>query len=242
MNIIPAIDIKDGKVVRLLQGAANKVTVYSDSPVDVAKRWSDFGINLLHVVDLDGAFTGELKNLEIVKEMISQTRLMVELGGGIRDEETIKRVLDARVDKVVLGTKALDMDFLANISAKYKGRIVAGIDAKDGYVCTKGWVESTDTKAADLANYVQAVGVTRIIYTDISRDGMLMGPNIQSLEDMLASVDIEVIASGGVSYISDIAKLMALKYKNLVGVIVGKALYEGKIDLGEAVRLCSQKE
>ena len=238
MRVIPAIDIKGGKVVRLSQGDASKETIYSHSPIEIARRWASAGVELIHVVDLDGALTGRLVNFDIVKEMAESVKVKIELGGGIRDADTIQMILDAGIDKVVIGTRALDNDFLKDIGKRFGPSIVAGIDAKDGLVRTKGWVSETGTKAIDLAKRIEAEGIRTIIYTDISRDGMMEGPNIPGLEAMLESVKIDVIASGGVSTIDDLRELKALESKGLVGVIVGKALYEGKLDLSEAVSLC----
>jgi len=238
VRVIPAIDIKGGKVVRLSQGDASKETVYPHSPIEIARRWASAGAELIHVVDLDGALTGRLVNFDIVKEMAASVKAKIELGGGIRDVDTIQMILDAGLDKVVIGTRALDNDFLKDIGKRFGRSIVAGIDAKDGLVRTKGWVSETGTKAIDLARRIEAEGIRTVIYTDISRDGMMEGPNIPGLEAMLGAVKLDVIASGGVSTIDDLRELKALESKGLVGVIVGKALYEGKIDLSEAVNLC----
>jgi phosphoribosylformimino-5-aminoimidazole carboxamide ribotide isomerase len=238
VRVIPAIDIKGGKVVRLSQGDASKETIYSLSPIEIARRWASSGVELIHVVDLDGALTGRLVNFDIIKEMAGSIKAKIELGGGIRDADTVQMILDSGIDKVVIGTRALDNDFLKDIGKRFGRSIVAGIDAKDGLVRTKGWVSETGTKAIDLARRIEAEGIRTVIYTDISRDGMMEGPNIPGLEAMLGAVKLDVIASGGVSTIDDLRELKALESKGLVGVIVGKALYEGKIDLLEAVNLC----
>lgn len=242
MIVIPAIDIKGGKVVRLTQGKFAQETVYSDSPVEMARKWASFGVEMIHVVDLDGAKTGSLKNLGSVKDIAGAVKSKIELGGGIRDEESIRAALDAGVDKVVLGTKALDEQFLWNIAAKFKERLVIGIDASEGLVHTKGWVFKTDMKAVDLARKIASLGIRTINYTDISKDGMLEGPNLDSLREMLRIGGVDIIAAGGVSSIDDIRKLKSLEKDGLKGVIIGKALYEGKLDLGEAVKVCLQKE
>lgn len=242
MIIIPAIDIRDGKVVRFIQGEFSRQTVYSDSPVAVAEKWASFGVSLIHVVDLDGALEGRLKNLEIIKNIAKSIKPKIELGGGIRDEESIKKVLDAGIEKVVIGTKALDGKFLGNIAAKYKDRIVAGVDASGGYIHTKGWVLKTRVKAIDLAKKIEGAGIGTINYTDILRDGMLEGPNIVSLKELIAATGLSIVASGGISKIDDIKRLQALKEPRLTGVIIGKALYENRIDLGEAVKVCLQNE
>ena len=237
MEVIPAIDIRGGKVVRLVRGDFRCQTVYSDSPVEVAKELDSFGIELMHIVDLDGALVGELKNLDIVKEIIKNIKARVELGGGIRDEATIKKVFDIGVDKVVIGTKALDEEFVKTVASDFKGRIVAGIDAKEGVVHTKGWVFRTKTKAVDLAARIRSLGIERINYTDISKDGTLEGPNIESFKELLKAVDAAVIASGGITTIADVKRLKDLEKDGLAGIIIGKALYEKTIDLRLAIRI-----
>ena len=207
MKIIPAIDIKDGKVVRLLQGVAESQKVYSDSPVDFAKKWDSFGVEMIHVVDLDGAFVGRPKNLAIVKKIADSVKAKIELGGGIRDEATIKEALDSGVDKVVVGTGALDEKFLKKIAKEFGSRIVVGIDARDGFVFTRGWVVKTAVKAQDLARTIESAGVKTINYTDISKDGTLEGPNMEGLKGILAVTKMDVIASGGVSTIDDVKRL-----------------------------------
>lgn len=239
MRVIPAIDLRGGKVVRLRQGRADMETVYSDAPLEMAKRWASFGVDMIHIVDLDGAFEGELKNIEIVRSIAKSVAAKIELGGGIRTEESIRIAIDAGVSKVVIGTRALDERFLAKIIGDFGDRIVVGIDASAGMVRTKGWVSETNVKAADLARKVEAAGIRTINYTDISRDGMLEGPNLESLRELLEAVDIDIVAAGGVSTIDDVRHLKALATDGLSGLIIGKALYEGRIDLAEAVRICS---
>jgi len=224
MIVIPAIDIRNGKVVRLTQGAAGSEKVYSDSPIEVAEKWASYGVEMIHIVDLDGAFGGDFKNLGLIQHIAKSVDADIELGGGLRDEETIRKVFDAGVAKAVL--------------SKFKDKIVAGIDAIDGIVYTKGWVFNTKIRAIDLAVSMEKSGVKRINYTDISRDGMLEGPNLKSLEELLDSVGMHVVASGGISTFEDLQHLKALEQKGLTGVIIGKALYEGTIDLGEAVNIC----
>jgi phosphoribosylformimino-5-aminoimidazole carboxamide ribotide isomerase len=242
MKLIPAIDIMGGKVVRLLQGDAKRATVYSDSPLETAKNWDAYGVEFLHIVDLDGAFEGGLKNLDIVSEIARSINAKVELGGGMRDEAAIEKALGAGIDKVVIGTRALDLDFLKRIGKRFGAHVAVGIDAKSGMVCTEGWVKKTEVKAVELLKEIERCGITTVIYTDISRDGMLEGPNISSLREFLGKAKIEVIASGGISSIEDIKKLKALEKDGLAGVIIGKALYENKMDLKEAVSICSRKE
>ena len=240
MVVIPAIDIKGGKVVRLTQGKARKQTVYYDSPLDAARMWAGYGIGFLHVVDLDGAIEGRFNNLTLIKEMAKSVKAKIELGGGLRDEGMIREVLDAGVEKVVVGTKALDDKFLSGIVNKFGGRIVVSIDAKDGMVYTKGWLARTKIKAADLAKKISDMGVKTINYTDIAKDGMLEGPNIESLGEILSVSKADVIAAGGISTLDDIKRLRLLESKGLKGIIVGKALYEKTIDLKEAIEVCNQ--
>ncbi|MDP3730317.1 MAG: 1-(5-phosphoribosyl)-5-[(5-phosphoribosylamino)methylideneamino]imidazole-4-carboxamide isomerase [Candidatus Omnitrophota bacterium] len=242
MKVMPAIDIKGGKVVRLTQGKAECETVYFDSPLEVARMWADQGADLIHVVDLDGAIGGEPKNLKLVREIIGGVNVKVEFGGGIRDEETIQSLIDAGIEKVVIGTRALEEDFISKASKRFGNRIVVGIDAKDGMVLTKGWLFKTEMGAVDLAGKMAALGIRTINYTDISRDGMLKGPNVDSLKRILKVKGIDVIASGGISTMEDVKRLKELEGAGLKGMIIGKALYENTIDLKEAIRVCSRKE
>jgi phosphoribosylformimino-5-aminoimidazole carboxamide ribotide isomerase len=242
MKVIPAIDIRGRKVVRLTQGKAECETVYFDSPLEVARMWAAQGADLIHVVDLDGAITGSSKNFNAVKEIIDKVNVKIEFGGGIRDLETVQSLIDAGVEKIVIGTRALEEDFISKASKRFGGRIVVGIDAKDGMVLTKGWLFKTEMKALDLAGKIAILGIKTINYTDISRDGMLKGPNMDSLKEMLKIKGVDIIASGGVSTIDDVKRLKGLEADGLKGMIIGKALYEKAIDLKEAVRICSQKE
>ncbi len=241
MQVIPAVDIKGGNVVRLAQGLADKETIYSDSPMEMAAKWASYGVDLIHIVDLDGALSGELKNLSIVSSIVKAVPSKIELGGGIRDVETIERVLDAGVSKVCIGTRALDKRFLTDISkSAYRDMVVISVDAKDGFVHTKGWVEKTDIKATDLVVEVERFGIKTVNYTDIAKDGMLEGPNIRSLGELLNISKIDIVAAGGVSTIDDVKRLMTLGKEGLKGMIIGKALYEGRIDLKEAIDICSR--
>ena len=236
MIVIPAIDLKDGKCVRLLQGKKDEVTVYGDDPGDMAKRWVDMGARLLHVVDLDGAFSGEQKNFESIKAIRKAIQIPIELGGGIRDIARIEKLADIGVDRMILGTSAAkDPDMVAKACKKYPDRVLVGIDAKDGKVAVKGWVEVTELDAIKFAKDMARAGAAGIIYTDISRDGMMTGPNIEAMAKMVKSVDVPVIASGGVSKLGDIDNLMQIK--DLWGVITGKALYTGAMDLKAAIDL-----
>lgn len=242
MLVIPAIDIRGRKVVRLAQGKTECETVYFDSPLEVARMWAAQGAELIHVVDLDGAIEGEPKNLKRVLEIIDNVNVKIELGGGIRDLETVQGLIDAGVEKVVIGTRALEEDFISKASKRFGDRIVVGIDACCGMVLTKGWLFKTQMKAVDLAEKISVLGIKTINYTDISRDGMLKGPNVDSLKKILKVKGVDIIASGGVSTIEDVKQLKALESSGLKGMIIGKALYEKTIDLKEAIRVCSQKE
>jgi phosphoribosylformimino-5-aminoimidazole carboxamide ribotide isomerase len=238
MTIFPAIDLKSGRCVRLRQGKEDDVTVYDEDPARVARTFAEAGAEWIHVVDLDGAFTGELQNWLAV-ERILHTGVKVQLGGGIRDETTIDRILAAGVSRVVVGTRAAeDEAFVRRAVAIHGPDVAVGIDARDGMVAVRGWVEATDQTAVDLAKRVADAGVETIIYTDIATDGMLVGPNISALMKMLSTVSNSVIASGGVSNLGDIKGLAELSRTkpNLAGAIVGKAIYEGRVDLAEALR------
>jgi phosphoribosylformimino-5-aminoimidazole carboxamide ribotide isomerase len=239
MIIIPAIDLKDGKCVRLLQGKKEEVTVYSDNPAAMAKHWASLGAELLHVVDLDGAFTGEQKNFEKIKAIREAIDIPIEVGGGIRDIERIEKLISLGVDRVIIGTSAAkNPDMVKKACIRFPGKVLVGIDAKDGKVAIKGWEEITEFGAITFAKKMQDAGAAGIIYTDISRDGMLSGPNIDAMENMVSAVDIPVIASGGVSKIDDIKSLK--KINNLWGVITGKALYAGTLDLKEAIKIIKE--
>lgn len=231
MIIYPAIDIKGGKCVRLTQGLKDQEKVYYDWPQEVARLWQEKGARWLHVVDLDGAFGGRLRNYEIVKEMVASARIPIQIGGGIRSLENIEAWLALGIKRVILGTKALeDPVMLKEALKRFSEEIVVSIDAKNGLVTTEGWVKTSSIKAVDFAMRLEAQGVRRIVYTDISRDGMLSGPNFEALENLKGAVGLEIIASGGISSLKD---LTALQRMGIEGAIVGKALYEGRIDLAE---------
>ncbi|MFA5156393.1 MAG: 1-(5-phosphoribosyl)-5-[(5-phosphoribosylamino)methylideneamino]imidazole-4-carboxamide isomerase [Candidatus Omnitrophota bacterium] len=239
MLIIPAIDLKDGCVVRLTQGRLKDKKIYSRDAIKVAKHWLRQGAQLIHVVDLDGATTGIPKNLEIVKQIAAQTRAALEFGGGVRKIETIKALLDAGVSRVVLGTKAIeDSTFLKEAFKKFKNKVIVSIDARDGQVLVKGWQEkSTKLEAVSLAKQLKALGFKEVIYTDISKDGMLKGPNIKGIKALLKESRLKVVASGGISSLEDIMKLKLLEKDGVSGIIIGKALYEGKFTLTQALRI-----
>lgn len=240
MIIIPAIDLKDGKCVRLLQGRKEDVTVYSDDPAAMAKHWESLGAELLHVVDLDGAFTGEQKNFDKIKAIREAINIPIELGGGIRDVERIEMLIGLGVDRTIIGTSAAkNPGMVKEACAKFPGKVIVGIDAKDGKVAVKGWVEVTELDAIEFARDMETAGAAGIIYTDISRDGMLTGPNIEAMAKMVESVNIPVIASGGVSKLEDVKNLMQIE--NLWGVITGKALYAGSMKLEDAIAVTKVK-
>jgi phosphoribosylformimino-5-aminoimidazole carboxamide ribotide isomerase len=230
--ILPAIDLKDGKCVRLRQGKAEDMTVYSDDPVAQALTWLDQGAEQLHVVDLDGAFTGEPKHAEIIARIVQAIGIPVEVGGGLRTDAHIERLMRAGVTRAIIGTRALEsLDALATLIQRFGDAIAVGIDARDGFVQVKGWVETTKTRATELAKQVESVGVRTIIYTDTATDGMLGGPNLTAMRQMCGTVSCRIIASGGVSVPEHVTALRALGCANLYGAIVGKALYEGKTTL-----------
>jgi phosphoribosylformimino-5-aminoimidazole carboxamide ribotide isomerase len=241
MLIIPAIDLKDGQCVRLQQGRKDAVTVYSGDPSATAKKWESCGAKVLHVVDLDGAFTGSQKNFTSILKIRQSVKMVIEVGGGIRDISTVDELLSAGINRVIIGTSAIeDSQFVTDACRKFPGKIFVGIDSKDGKVAVKGWEEVSAIEAGELAKRVEMIGVAGIIYTDISRDGMLTGPNLPALEDMVKTVNIPVIASGGIANIEDIRNL--LKIPDLWGAITGKAIYSGSLDLREAIKLTKSEE
>jgi phosphoribosylformimino-5-aminoimidazole carboxamide ribotide isomerase len=238
MIIIPAIDLKEGRCVRLEQGLMEKNTVYSDDPVAQALIWQEQGGELLHIVDLDGAFAGVPCNREAIAGIVRAIDIPTELGGGIRDLATIEAYLQLGVGRIILGTVAKENPALvAEACRLFPGRIVVGIDAKGGKVAVHGWADVTEKSAVELAREMEGYGVEAIIYTDIARDGMLQGPNIEATRQLAEAISIPVIASGGLSNLKDIENLMAIESSGVIGVITGKAIYDGAIDLREAVAL-----
>jgi phosphoribosylformimino-5-aminoimidazole carboxamide ribotide isomerase len=237
MLIIPSIDLRQGKCVRLVQGRADAETVFSDDPVAMAIKWQSKGARFLHVVDLDGAFTGAPQNMDVVRKIVNVMNIPIELGGGIRDHQTLESVLRAGVQRAILGTSALkDPAFAEAMCRKYGDRIAVGIDAKDGMVATRGWTEVEEKPAIDFAVEMEKAGVKTIIYTDIKRDGMLAGPNIGTTKEIAQTThDVEIIASGGISSLQDIEDLKALEPLGVTGAIIGKALYTGDIQLEDAI-------
>lgn len=238
MIVIPAIDLKEGKCVRLEQGLMEKDTVFSDNPGAQARDWQDQGAELLHIVDLDGAFAGQPKNRGAIEAILKAITIPAQLGGGIRDLATIEEYLSLGISRVIIGTAAQrNPELLRAACAQFPGRIVVGIDAKNGMVAVQGWAELTDVTAVDLAKKFEGFGVSAIIYTDIARDGMLQGPNLEATKGLAESISIPVIASGGVSTLMDIENLMAIESSGVSGVITGKAVYTGAIRLSEAIAL-----
>ncbi len=236
MEIYPAIDIKDGRCVRLRQGEMDQVTVYNENPADQAAEWEAQGSGWIHVVDLDGAVQGEQVNGKAVEAIVKRVKARVQIGGGIRDMQRIDAYLGMGVERVILGTAALENPQLVREAcAKYPGRIAVGIDARGGLVAIRGWAETSATRAVDLAKVLGDAGVSAIIYTDISRDGMLSGPNIPATAEMAGASPIPVIASGGISTLDDLRALA--KHPGIVGSIVGKALYNGNIALADALAI-----
>jgi len=235
MIIYPAVDIKDGKCVRLVQGRFNDETVYSNSPVEMGLKWQKLGAKYLHVVDLDGARTGEAKNTEIIGEITQKLSIPVQHGGGIRTIEMMGKIIDKGVHRVILGTSAVrDLEFVKNAIKTFPRKVVIGIDAKDGMVAIEGWAKTSEFSAIVFAKKMEEIGIKTIIYTDIARDGMLMGPNLAAMEEMVKAVGMEVIASGGVSKLGDVR---SLKDIGVAGAIIGKALYSGDIDLKLAIEI-----
>ena len=234
MKIFPAIDIKDKKCVRLLKGNFDNQTTYEQSPFDQASKYKDVGLLNLHMVDLDGALTGELINLEIIKNIIKKLNISIEIGGGIRSMDKIQAYIDIGVDKVILGSAAIkDPNFLRQACETFKNKIVLGLDAKKGKLSVSGWKETIDQTAEDYLRNVNKHGFSRVIYTDIDRDGTKTGPNLEETINIAKISSSPVVVSGGISSIEDIKRIKKLNALNIEGVIVGKAIYDGDIDLNE---------
>ena len=235
MKIFPAIDIKDKKCVRLIKGDFNNKTEYEMSPVDQAGRYKEYGFKNLHIVDLDGALTGKTVNLNIIKEIVQKFDLKIEVGGGIRTSDSIQKYTDVEVEKVILGSAAIkDKNFLKEACQKFPNKIALGLDAKDGYLSVSGWKENSNQLTLDFLKEVNDYGVSRLLYTDINRDGTKQSPNFEETTNVANVSNCPVIISGGVSSIDDIKKAKGLK--NIEGIIVGKAIYDGDIKLDELVR------
>ena len=237
MKIFPAIDIKDKKCVRVVKGDFDNKTEYDMSPVDQASKYKDHGFRNLHIVDLDGALTGETVNIDIIEEIISKFDLKIEVGGGVRNFKSIQKYTDAGVEKVILGSAAIkDNNFLKEACQKFPDKIALGLDAKDGYLSVSGWKENSNLKTLDFLKDVNDYGASRLIYTDINRDGMKMSPNFDETEIVANNSNCPVIISGGVSSVDDIKKAKELGNKNIEGIIVGKAIYDGDIKLDELAK------
>lgn len=241
MEVIPAIDLLEGRCVRLYQGDYDKAETFNEDPVAVAQQWVAQGATRLHLVDLDGAKKGTPVNRPAIAEIVRSTQVPVQVGGGLRDRQTVADVLALGVDRVILGTVAVEKpDLVEDLCKEFPGQIVVGIDARNGKVATRGWLETSEVLATDLAQKMAKLGAAAIIYTDIHRDGTLSGPNIEALREMAAAVDVPVIASGGVSSVTDLLSLLALEPQGVTGVIVGRALYTGDISLKEAIQAVGQ--
>lgn len=240
MLIIPAIDLKDGKCVRLRQGRMEDSTIFSGSPLDMARRWIEAGARRLHLVDLNGAFAGNPINSEAVKEIArNYPQVPIQIGGGIRNGSTIEAYLNAGVEYVIIGTKAVkEPSFVTEMCREFPGHIIVGIDAKKGLVATDGWAEVSKIKATDLAKKFEYDGVNAIIYTDIDRDGMMQGVNVESTVTMAKASSIPVIASGGITNMDDILALNNTAQPNIFGAITGRAIYEGSLDITDAQKIC----
>jgi phosphoribosylformimino-5-aminoimidazole carboxamide ribotide isomerase len=237
-QLIPAVDIQGGKAVRLRQGRAEEATVFDDSPVEAAKRFAAAGANRLHVVDLDGAFLGKPVNFEIIRRIVAAVDVPVQVGGGVRNFDIASRYLGAGVSRVVLGTSVVrNPEEVLRITKAYPGKVAASIDARDGRVAIRGWVEMTGVEAVDLARQMEKSGVSCFIYTDIARDGMMAGPNFRSISGFAKGLVTPVVASGGVTTLADVETLASMENEGVTGVIIGRALYDGSISLSDALRL-----
>ncbi len=237
MQILPAIDLKDGRCVRLRQGRASDVTVYADDPVEMALHWVALGARYLHVVDLDGAFRGRPVHTDVIARIVDAIPIPVEVGGGLRKDGHVAELVDCGVDRAIVGTRAFaEPESLDRLAARFGSHVAVGIDARGGFVQVKGWVETTEARAVDLAQRVDTAGIKTIIYTDTATDGMLQGTNIPAISEVARAVGCDVVASGGISSVADVEALMALGRPNIVGAIVGKALYEGSVTLPDLVR------
>jgi phosphoribosylformimino-5-aminoimidazole carboxamide ribotide isomerase len=240
--LIPAIDLKDGRCVRLRQGRMDDETIFSDDPVDVAGRWVEAGARRLHLVDLNGAFAGKPVNGEVIQAIArAYPDLPIQVGGGIRDEATIQAYLDVGVEFVIIGTQAAkEPEFVGRACGAFPGHIIVGLDAKDGMVAIDGWATITEHRVTDLAKRFEQDGVSAIVYTDIGRDGMLSGPNVEATAALARAIDIPVVASGGITHIGDIRALCEVADSGIMGAITGRAIYEGTLDFAEGQRLADE--
>ncbi|MBW4628562.1 MAG: 1-(5-phosphoribosyl)-5-[(5-phosphoribosylamino)methylideneamino]imidazole-4-carboxamide isomerase [Brasilonema octagenarum HA4186-MV1] len=241
MDVIPAIDLLEGRCVRLYQGDYEQSQVFSDNPVEVAKQWVEQGATRLHIVDLDGAKTGTLVNLPAIEAIAQAVSVSIQVGGGVRDRDRVEQLLNIGVQRIILGTIAVEQPQLVQqLCQEFPQQIVIGIDARNGMVATRGWQETSEVLATQLAVQMQELGAAAIIYTDIHRDGTLSGPNMEALRSLAATISIPIIASGGVSSVTDLLSLLALESQGVTGVIVGRALYTGDVSLREALRAVGQ--
>ncbi|MES1026089.1 1-(5-phosphoribosyl)-5-[(5-phosphoribosylamino)methylideneamino]imidazole-4-carboxamide isomerase [Gloeocapsa sp. BRSZ] len=241
MEVIPAIDLLAGKCVRLYQGDYARSQVFNDNPADVAQQWVEQGATRLHVVDLDGAKQGRVVNLAAIEAITAAVSVPIQVGGGLRDSTSVAQLLNLGVQRVILGTVAVEQpQLVADLCQEFPGQIVVGIDARNGRVATHGWLETSEVLATQLATQIQKLGAAAIIYTDIHRDGTLSGPNLEALRELATEISIPVIASGGVSSVTDLLSLLALEPLGVTGAIVGRALYTGDISLKSAVQAVGQ--
>jgi phosphoribosylformimino-5-aminoimidazole carboxamide ribotide isomerase len=243
MLIIPAVDIKNGKCVRLLQGRKEEETVFSDDPAAMALKWEKAGAELVHVIDLDGAFEKSPQNLDAIKQILQTIDTPIQLGGGIRDEQTALAFLEMGVQKVIIGTEAIKNPvWVKRLADRFADRVIVGIDARNGLVAIEGWTQDTRTRAVDLAKRFENCGIAAINFTDIHRDGMQSGPNVEETRKLAEAIDIPVVASGGVATIKDIQNLLPLESVGVIGVITGKALYSETLNFSEALALAQSKK
>ncbi|MGA7934417.1 MAG: 1-(5-phosphoribosyl)-5-[(5-phosphoribosylamino)methylideneamino]imidazole-4-carboxamide isomerase [Kovacikia sp.] len=237
MDVIPAIDLLEGRCVRLYQGDYGQAQTFDENPVAVARQWATEGASRLHVVDLDGAKAGHPINLQAIEAIVRAVDVPVQVGGGLRDRQSVADLLKRGVQRIILGTVAVEQPTLVSqLCQEFPGQIVVGIDARNGKVATRGWLETSEVLATELAQQIAAYGVAAIIYTDIHRDGTLQGPNLEALRELASSVEVPIIASGGVSSVTDLLSLLGLEPVGVTGTIVGRALYTGDISLKEALR------
>lgn len=241
MDVIPAIDLLEGRCVRLFQGDYDQSQVFNDNPVEVAQQWEAEGATRLHLVDLDGAKAGRPENWEAIRAIAKAVSLPIEVGGGLRDSDRVSALFDLGVQYAILGTIAVEEpELVGQLCEKFPGQIIVGIDAREGKVATRGWIETSEVMAIELAQRMGEMGAAEIIYTDIKRDGTMKGPNLEALRELATAVDTPVIASGGVSSVSDLMRLLSLVPSGVSGAIVGRALYTGDISLKEAIRAVGQ--
>ncbi|MGP0128847.1 MAG: 1-(5-phosphoribosyl)-5-[(5-phosphoribosylamino)methylideneamino]imidazole-4-carboxamide isomerase [cyanobacterium endosymbiont of Rhopalodia musculus] len=237
MDIIPAIDLLDGRCVRLYQGDYQQSQVYGENPVEIARKWADLGAQCLHIVDLNGAKQGKLVNLTTIEAIVKSIAIPVQVGGGLRNSSSITQLLNLGVERAIVGTVAVeDPALVQELCQEFPGKIAVGIDARNGKVATRGWLETSEVLAITLAQQMVRSGAAAVIYTDINRDGTLSGPNHKALRELASHVEIPVIASGGVSSLTDLLGLLSLEAVGVTGVIIGKALYTGNLNLVEAIR------